>query len=539
MNKPDDFDLIPRQRPGVPTSSSANAGGGTPPQPPEEPEEPERSRNSWGLVITIAGVALLAFGIGAALFTLRDRMNDVPTPTAAVERITPSIEANDALATLIAAATEAASTPNSTPSASVTVTATGSATPTPTPTPQATPTPTPCAIPVASGFQSAYQRETFGCPTSGAQIVWSAVEPFERGAMLWRSDTNKSYVFTLGGNWQQVDQGWDGVTEVNRGTPPEGRYSPERGFGWVWATNDAIFGALGWATDIEKGFCAETQDFETGYYLQSMPVDSCTSDNLYNQATAGDWRPVYVAAHGSGVWSGSLGGSVVTSAAPTRSITVNSRPEANGVVRASRGAAITIDGNLGDWPASGWLPIANVVEGSGEHSGPSDAVGAFQVAWTEQGLLVAVQVQDDRFRAGPAGTDMWQGDSIEIQFDSNLAADYSDTTANPDDVQVGVGLREDERSLQMYRWLPLENYGALPAIGGGSANRDGYVIEVILPWSYLGMATPAAESTFGFNISISDNDERRSYDQQSVVSFSPMRTTYNNPSEWGTLVLMP
>jgi len=540
VNKPDDFDLIPRQRPGAQTPAAPGQSA-PPPQPPNLPpqepeEEPEPARRSWWLIVTIVGVALLAFGIGAALFTLRDRMNDAPTPTAVVERITPSLDPNDALATLVAAATLSATTPGASPSPSITTTLT--ITPSPTPTPQETPSPTPCAIPIANGFQQAHRRESFGCATTGAQVVWAAVEPFERGAMLWRSDTNKSYVFTLDGGWRQIEQGWDGSTNANRGEPPPGRYTPERGFGWVWGTDDAVFNALGWATDIEKGFCAETQEFEQGFFLQSVPVDSCTAENLYNQATAGDWRPVYLAAHESGVWSGSLGGSVVTSPAPTRSITVSSRPEGNGVVRAGRTNAVALDASLNDWSDSGWLPIANVVEGNREHDGPRDSVGAFQVAWNDQGLLVAVRVQDDRFRAGPTGTDMWQGDSIEIQFDSNLAADYSDPTANVDDVQLGIGILEDVRSMQMFRWLPLESHGALPVIGAGRVTDEGYVIEVSIPWGYLGMATPQAESAFGFNIGISDNDSRRP-EQETMLSFSPARTTYNDPTQWGTLILYP
>jgi hypothetical protein len=41
---------------------------------------------------------------------------------------------------------------------------------------------------------------------------------------------------------------------------------------------------------------------------------------------------------------------------------------------------------------------------------------------------------------------------------------------------------------------------------------------------------------FGFNVSVNDNDGDVPA-QQTVISSSPARTTYNNPTEWGTLAL--
>jgi len=42
--------------------------------------------------------------------------------------------------------------------------------------------------------------------------------------------------------------------------------------------------------------------------------------------------------------------------------------------------------------------------------------------------------------------------------------------------------------------------------------------------------------SFGFNVSINDNDST-SFAQQTVLSVSPRRTTFDNPTQWGTLVL--
>ena len=523
----DDFDLIPRARVNRPPG-----GAELPPQ-----GEPERPKRNWGWLITLAVVAFLFFGVGAAIFTLRDRLGQRPTPAATLEvgLGTPTPLLGSLLGTGTPGTLVPSTTITTTP-AGPSPTPRGSMTPTPAPSP--TPSPAPCALRPASFAETGYNRALFGCPIDGGQTIWAAWEPFERGSMLWRSDTNRSYFLTLAGQWQVIDASWNGDAPPSRGEPPPDRVQPERGFGWAWGTDDAIFQALGWATDSEKGFCADVQVFEQGFILQSSSVGSCTPDNLYNNAASGDWRPVYVAAHNAGVWSGALGGSTVVAAAPPQTVSVAARPEANGIFTAPPAGARQLDGDLSDWPADGWNPMATVVEGSSKHKGSSDASGRFQVAWTPDGLLLAAQVSDDEFRPGPPGTEMWQGDALELQFDGQLAQDATDTSAGPDDYQVGIGLTQDGRALQNYRWLPRAIEGMIPMAGAGSVYDSGYALEALLPWNALGIAQAQGGDSFGFNLSISDNDGNKAR-QESVISASPARTTYDNPAEWGTLVLLP
>ncbi len=518
----DDFDLIPRNQRHRPDTDEASAGPAYIP-----------ARRSWGWLIALAVVAFLFFGVGAAIVTLRDRLGSTPPPAATIQigPGTPTQLPVGILVTVTGTITPTAATPPP----FVTTTPRPTLTPSPTPTPR--PSPTPCALGPAGFAEAAYTREAFGCPVDGGQTIWAAWEPFEQGSMLWRSDTNRSYFFTQGGQWQVIDASWNGDAPPGRGDVPPGRYQPERGFGWVWGTRDEIFQALGWATDREKGFCADVQAYEQGYILQSTPVDSCTPDNLYNNAASADWRPVFVAASDSGLWGGALSGSTVAAPAPTRTVVVATRPEENGIFRAAISGALQLDANLSDWPADGWNNIATMVEGRSKYRGPEDASGRFQVAWSADGLVLGVEVRDDKFRAGPQGTEMWQGDALELQFDGQLAPDSSDTAASGDDYQIGIGIGKDGDSIRTYRWLPREGEGAVPVAGAGRVTDSGYLIEVLLPWSALGIAMPQAGASFGFNLSISDNDGNKAR-QESVISASPARTTYDNPTEWGTLILV-
>jgi len=232
-------------------------------------------------------VALIGFGIaaGAAFLTLTFRLNGSsppppgPTPTASALAGAPGI---------------ASKTPTSPPVA----------TPTPFPTPTPAPTPTiQCAYETDAAFASAAIDGAFGCPqTPPGQIIWAAWEPFERGAMLWRSDTDQAYVFLPGGRWSAVDGRWSGESQPSRGEASPGFFAPERGFGYIWGASEEIYNALGWATDVEKGFCARAQEFERGFIMQSEDVPSCTVDNLFNHAATAGWQPITLRAHEDGGW---------------------------------------------------------------------------------------------------------------------------------------------------------------------------------------------------------------------------------------------
>ncbi len=112
-----------------------------------------------------------------------------------------------------------------------------------------------CSLRPDGRFTGVYTYLDLGCALGPARIVWTAWEPLERGAMLWRADTNRVTVFYQGDGWEVLLEQWDGRSvPPPRGTPPPGRQAPVRGFGWIWGTRDDIFAALGWATDEEKGF---------------------------------------------------------------------------------------------------------------------------------------------------------------------------------------------------------------------------------------------------------------------------------------------
>jgi len=510
-------------------------------------EEAPRDRNPrsrrWFWAVLAIALVLLAFASGMALVTLLNRVGDDETSPVVLPTVT-----NTPLANVISATAVALSTP--------TLTVASMPTPLPAVTATLTPSPTPvlvCSVPVSPDLAALYDRTELGCATGNAGIVWSAWESFERGSMLWRSDNDRAYVFFDDGLWSTIDERWDDKPIPSRGEPPAGLQAPLRGFGYAWGVRDDLFERLGWATGGEQGFCALIQSFDQGFILQSNTVEFCR-ESLYNYARDPSWTPLAFAVAADGRWR-TVGGepaqarpvqSEPTQTAPVQAGDVTppslppgsvTRPLSNGLFVAPQVETLALDAVFDDWP-NGWSPINAVVQGPENYAGAQDLSGEFQAAWTPAGLALTIRVNDDQYRSGPNGTDMWQGDGFEIHLDRALSADFDSVSADADDYQVGVSFGPDLSELRLYRWLPLEKEGEFRISGAVASTDQGYQAEFILPLALfdLSEADWRPGQTFGFNVSINDNDGD-SPAQQSVLSASAQRATYNNPTQWGTLVL--
>ncbi len=157
-----------------------------------------------------------------------------------------------------------------------------------------------------------WDREKLGCPTAKATLVWAAWEQFQRGYMFWRSDADWAYALhwqdganaafgdgTTGGDaWK-----WDGESFADGHglTPPPGFYEPVRGFGYVWYNFlGGPASTIGWATEQEKGFCANLQPFEKGLIFHSSSVQYC-KDEYYNWAANPSFTPLFLTMY-DGTW---------------------------------------------------------------------------------------------------------------------------------------------------------------------------------------------------------------------------------------------
>lgn len=220
--------------------------------------------------------------------------------------------------------------------------------------------------------------------------------------------------------------------------------------------------------------------------------------------------------------------------APTRAPVT--RPTTNGpVISAPR--ALTppgIDGDLRDWGALTVL-VNHITFRPENWQGPLDLSGIAALAWDATALYLALEVVDETFAAPPAGAQMFLGDGAEILFSADLAGDFATTRLNADDCQLGL----PPNAPSAYRWFPANQAGLQTEVTVASQRTPtGYTLEAAIPWRVLCGAVPQAGATFGFVLSISDNDDPTTPAQQTLAASAPTRRL-TDPTTWGTLRLAP
>lgn len=215
---------------------------------------------------------------------------------------------------------------------------------------------------------------------------------------------------------------------------------------------------------------------------------------------------------------------------------LTSRPNGAPVTAAFLASAPTIDGDLAEWTSAAHA-VDQIVFGAANWTGVSDLSGSFHIGWDDAHLYVGVRVRDDRHVQISTGRYLYRGDAVEIQLDADLPGDYHVAALNADDYQLGLSPGNfGSLPPEAYLWYPAALEGARPTVSvAARQTSDGYTLEARIPWSVFGV-TPGAGKSFGFALSLSDNDQAGSALQQSMVSSVATRRL-TNPTTWGTLVL--
>ena len=196
-------------------------------------------------------------------------------------------------------------------------------------------------------------------------------------------------------------------------------------------------------------------------------------------------------------------------------------------------SAVQLDGELNEWNLA--YSAKDVTYGVSTWNGPADLSAAYAVGWDANYLYIAARVNDDVFRQGAAGAEMYKGDSLEILFDGQLSADFYVQALSPDDFQLGVSPGLNNQG-ELYVWYP-------QTVAGGRdsarivyrAITGGYQMEAAIPWHVLEVQ-PSTGARYGFVLSLSDNDSTLENLQQCMVSAAAGRQL-TDPTTWGELVL--
>ncbi|MDO9694438.1 MAG: sugar-binding protein, partial [Candidatus Latescibacteria bacterium] len=154
-------------------------------------------------------------------------------------------------------------------------------------------------------------------------------------------------------------------------------------------------------------------------------------------------------------------------------------------------------------------------------------------------LYLAVKVTDDLYVQNSSGATIYKGDDVELQLDTNLGMDFTVSSMNNDDYQLGISAGKGSINgvKEAYLWLPqiikgsVTNQVVIVSQGGTGV----HYVETRIPWNLFGLS-PFEGMRVGFALALSDNDNPAVNAWQTMVSNTPGRKTLN-PTTWGELVL--
>jgi hypothetical protein len=146
---------------------------------------------------------------------------------------------------------------------------------------------------------------------------------------------------------------------------------------------------------------------------------------------------------------------------------------------------------------------------------------------------------DDIHVQKTADQDLWHGDYVELQFDTQLEKDRDRKSMNSDDYQIGVSVGDFAAvPPAAYVWFNgSDAAGPFNLQQAQARTKDGYILELFIPKDLLKGIPFSEKGIFGMNVSLSDADDP-SLGQKAMLSTSSTRT-YADPTTFGAITLVP
>ena len=155
-------------------------------------------------------------------------------------------------------------------------------------------------------------------------------------------------------------------------------------------------------------------------------------------------------------------------------------------------AALTLDGDLSDWPAAGRATVKypDCAEfGIPPNKDRFEAQVAF--AWDDECLYFAADVKEDELVCEAPAAEIFKDDGVELFVDP---AGDGLAWGDPKDFQIGLSPSGPEGKPQIYAWFQKTVPPGAEVASKIDESSEGttYVIEAKIPWAFLGVDHPAA-----------------------------------------------
>lgn len=176
-----------------------------------------------------------------------------------------------------------------------------------------------------------------------------------------------------------------------------------------------------------------------------------------------------------------------------------------------------VDGQLTEWqnrPGSLVLDRREQATwGGGSWQSAADLSARVWLAWRADTLYLAATVTDDQLRQAQRGEGIWRGDHVMLFLDVLPDDEPQRDTFGRGQFQIAFSPGNFSRTGDLSEDCPPEVFcyrpnGARLAGASIAATRtpQGYDLEAAIPWSQLGVSTPAAGMALRFEVAVSDTD---------------------------------
>lgn len=205
-----------------------------------------------------------------------------------------------------------------------------------------------------------------------------------------------------------------------------------------------------------------------------------------------------------------------------------------------RPQGIAVDGVLEEWDDVPTVRTPYITEQEPSWNGSLDVESGWHLAWDENYLYLGVAVRDDVHVQIREPKLAYQGDSLELQLDTELDADYG-PGVNDDDYQfvISPGNFED-LGPGAFRFRGSEDGVMADAPGSrvqvaARPTDTGYTLEAAIPWSDVNV-NPRSGERLGIALSTNDNDSPGTAQQELLLSHVASRR-WLDPTSWGIVEL--
>jgi len=209
---------------------------------------------------------------------------------------------------------------------------------------------------------------------------------------------------------------------------------------------------------------------------------------------------------------------------------------------------ISVDGDLSDWPSQSAMTLPRrVVDFSAKaapYGGDADLSGRLHAAWDKEHLYLAMEIQDDVFEAASSARMSWQGDGVQLYFDSWQNARGTTQQGYNGDDQVydlwpGPNGVELHRAVAPEKQIGFTEPGIVANVQAATKRTaTGYTLELAIPTRELAPINFQAGSTFGFALIVNDKDDATG--RKRGLTLTPEGTEpHMRPDLYPVMVLKP